>query len=75
MFGENVRNLGIKGISWSYKTVVRRQENLFVNNSPVINQSINQSIKLYSANSPDKVRLSDTTAKSVFNNKIDEAVP
>ena len=38
-----------------------------------INQSINQS-NFYSANLPGKARLSGTTAKSVFNSKIDQAV-
>ena len=38
------------------------------------NQSINQS-NFYSANIPGEARFSGTTAKSVFNSKIEETVP
>ena len=39
-----------------------------------INQSINQS-NFYSANIPGEARLSDATAKSLLNSKIEETVP
>ena len=39
-----------------------------------INQSINQS-NFYSADIPGEARLSGATNESVFNSKIDQAVP
>ena len=41
---------------------------------PKLNQSINQS-NFYNVNIPGEARLSGATAKSVFNNKIEETVP
>ena len=55
-------------INYQYKIILESIQD------ELINQSINQS-NFYSANIPGKARLSGTTAKSVFNSKIEETVP